>query len=88
MDKILEKLNNRKLFVDDIRNPPTISGWEVVRSYDAFVAWIEMYGMPYQLSLDHDLAYEHYPLAEENPQTYDIPYDSDKEKPDMIVQNI
>lgn len=29
--------------------------WEVVRSYDAFVRWIDMNGIPIVVSFDHDL---------------------------------
>lgn len=71
--------NDRKLFVDDIRHPIEF-GWDVVRSYDAFVDWVNFHGMPASLSLDHDLSFEHYPLAEENPNTTVIPYDTYKEK--------
>ena len=43
-----------KLYLDDIRNPKT-SGWTIVRTYDEFVYHIKTYGMPIEMSLDHDL---------------------------------
>lgn len=49
----------KKLFLDDVRNPPD-STWDVVRSYDAFVDYIEKNGVPDMISFDHDLADEHY----------------------------
>ena len=30
----------KKLYLDDIRTPKT-EGWEILRSYDDFVSWIE-----------------------------------------------
>jgi hypothetical protein len=45
----------RKLYLDDIRDPRT-GGWDVVRSYDEFVRWIEQMGLPDEVSLDHDLS--------------------------------
>ena len=44
----------KKLYLDDIRTPKT-EGWEIVRSYDEFVEWIETNGVPDEVSLDHDL---------------------------------
>jgi len=58
------------LFLDDIRNPTDCllymqtkiedidiyrKEWQVVRSFDEFVAWIETNGMPDFISFDHDL---------------------------------
>jgi hypothetical protein len=51
----------RKLYLDDIRTPQT-EGWEIVRSYDEFVRWIETNGLPDVVSFDHDLSTEHYGL--------------------------
>jgi len=34
--------------------------WIVVRSYDEFVKYIKTHGVPQLISLDHDLADEHY----------------------------
>ena len=34
--------------------------WDIVRDYDAFVNWITNNGVPDVVSLDHDLADEHY----------------------------
>ena len=44
----------KKLFLDDIRNPPD-SSWDVVRSYDEFVSYISLNGVPDFISFDHDL---------------------------------
>ena len=49
----------RKLFLDDMRKPPD-NTWDVVRSYDQFVAYIEANGVPEVISFDHDLADQHY----------------------------
>jgi hypothetical protein len=68
----------KKLFLDDVRRPPD-SSWMVVRSYDAFVAYIQEFGVPDIISFDHDLAFDHYPFNEENPGK-DIPYDRYEEK--------
>lgn len=46
----------RKLFLDDFRNPPD-STWDIVRSFDAFCAYITEHGLPYIISFDHDLGY-------------------------------
>lgn len=43
-----------KLYLDDIRTPQT-DGWEIVRNYDDFVAWIRMHGVPDEVSFDYDL---------------------------------
>jgi len=34
--------------------------WDIVRSYNEFVAWIESNGLPVIISFDHDLADTHY----------------------------
>src|SRR5208282_4604549 len=68
----------RKLFLDDIRKAPDFT-WDTVRSYDQFVAYVKLHGVPDIISFDHDLAFEHCPLSEENP-TMEIPYDKYKEK--------
>jgi len=43
-----------KLYLDDIRNPKT-TGWDIVRSYEEFVEYINTHGLPEIMSLDHDL---------------------------------
>lgn len=68
-----------KLFLDDLRNPPD-NTWQVVRSYDAFVGYIETYGVPDLISFDHDLAFEHYSFNSNFSLTKEIPYHSYKEK--------
>lgn len=45
----------RKLYLDDVRCPKS-DNWEIVRSYDEFVNWIEQNGLPDEVSFDHDLA--------------------------------
>lgn len=67
----------RKLFLDDIREPGR--SWDVVRSYEAFTKYVEALGCPDVISFDHDLAFEHYPVAEGNPES-EIPYDQYKAK--------
>lgn len=67
-----------KLYLDDIREAPI--GWDVVRSYDEFVRYIDENGVPDFISFDHDLSFDHYPLAENNPHPTEIPYDSYTEK--------
>jgi hypothetical protein len=49
-----------KLYIDDIRTPKS-AGWRIVRSFEEFVFTIEHYGVPEEISFDHDLGwdYEH-----------------------------
>jgi len=49
------------LFLDDLRHPPLHLNrmFDVVRSYDDFVEYIETYGVPELISMDHDLDREH-----------------------------
>jgi len=56
-----------KLYLDDVRTPVD-NTWVIVRNYDEFVNTIEKYGIhKFELiSLDHDLADEHY-----RPSMYD-----------------
>lgn len=42
------------LFLDDVRAPPDQS-WVVARSVPAAEHYISEYGLPYRVSLDHDL---------------------------------
>jgi hypothetical protein len=49
----------KKLFLDDIREPWDRT-WDVVRSYDAFMKYIEQYGVPDVIAFDHDLEHAHY----------------------------
>jgi len=65
-------MENKNLFLDDIREPRDacyyVSNpgeywnreWTVVRSYDEFVNFIQEKGLPETISFDHDLADEHY----------------------------
>ena len=52
------KMAYTKLYLDDIRTPKT-EGWDIVRSYEDFVSWIETNGLPDEISFDHDLSREH-----------------------------
>lgn len=63
----------KKLFLDDIRKPYDQT-WDLVRSYDEFVAYIEKNGCPDVISFDHDLAEEHYPFNGEYPDPTQINY--------------
>ena len=57
----LDKFMIQKLFLDDIREVEWIYGaelameFEVVRSYDEFVAYIKKNGLPQFISFDNDL---------------------------------
>jgi hypothetical protein len=66
------------LYLDDMR-VPSIFGVDLVRNYDEFVAFLTDHEMPELISFDHDLAFEHYPLAENRPGVQ-IPYGTYKEK--------
>lgn len=60
--RIIRTFSARKwLFLDDIRNPPEHLSkiFDIVRSYDEFVDYIETYGVPEVISFDHDLHPEH-----------------------------
>ena len=55
------------LFLDDVRMPGDASWvrlpsarYDIVRSYDEFVEFIQERGVPEFVSFDHDLADEHY----------------------------
>ena len=56
------------LFLDDDRNPKDVTWvniprnflWEVVRSHNEAVEWVEENGFPDVVSFDHDLADVHY----------------------------
>lgn len=60
----------KRLFLDDIRevagaysytkNPIYTKKWDIVRSYDSFVDYINKNGIPDVISFDHDLAPNHY----------------------------
>ena len=45
----------KKLYLDDVRCPKT-EGWDIVRTYEDFVSWITVNGLPDEISFDHDLA--------------------------------
>ena len=71
-----------RLYLDDMRNP-IADDWQVVRSYDEFVAHIRMHGLEnYEvISLDHDLGdtamNEYYTNVRDN---YKIDYSNITEK--------
>ena len=72
----MEKNEKYSLFLDDLRIPADVilymprckyyidREWAIVRSYDEFVATILEKGIPQAVSLDHDLADEHYGLED------------------------
>jgi len=73
------------LFLDDFRMPEdtfnymplpiyNIVDWHIVRSYQAFIDYIQYAGVPKIISFDHDLADSHYD------QQSDIDYTGDGEK--------
>jgi hypothetical protein len=71
----------KKLFLDDVRSAEMVfmntidpiyennNAWEIVRSFNEFVSYIEENGLPEFISFDHDLDFEHYKL--ENQQDID-----------------
>jgi hypothetical protein len=70
---IFKKIRNkifgkRWLFLDDIREPPfhLRRVFDVVRSYEEFVEYIECFGIPEVISFDHDLDPEHTMFFYEN----------------------
>lgn len=74
------------LFLDDIRTPMSTKhveipsyNWVVIKNYKLFVKEITENGLPYFISFDHDLSFEHYPVSEQNPNEK-IPYESYEEK--------
>ncbi len=58
----------KSLYLDDVRTPTsTLDGygpWQVVRSYDEFVHWIQTNGIPDMISFDQDLADERHVCGE------------------------
>lgn len=50
----------RDVYLDDNRYPDDIYDMALVQSYDEFVKYITDVGVPKLVSLDHDLAAEHY----------------------------
>jgi hypothetical protein len=79
------KKEKMRLYLDDVRTPKD-ADWEVVRSYDEFVAHIRLHGLEnYELmSLDHDLGdtamSEYYNNVHPN---YTLDYSNIKEKTGM-----
>jgi|688.fasta_scaffold192121_5 hypothetical protein len=55
---MMREMAYKKLYLDDVRTPKT-EGWDIVRSYDEFVNYIETNGIPDEVSFDHDLSREH-----------------------------
>jgi hypothetical protein len=56
----------RKLFLDDSRKAPDFT-WDTVRSFDQFIAYIRIHGVPDIISFDHDLGDEHYAVYQDTP---------------------
>lgn len=52
-----------KLYLDDLRIPKS-TGWTIVRNFEEFAEHILKYGLPAEMSLDHD-------LGEDIPSGYD-----------------
>ena len=78
------------LWLDDLRSPQ-ILGIQWVKGYNEFVWHLENKEFPELICFDHDLAFEHYPVAENRPGMV-IPYGTYKEKTgkeaaEYIVQN-
>jgi hypothetical protein len=79
------KKEKMRLYLDDVRTPKD-ADWQVVRSYDEFVAHIRLHGLEnYELmSLDHDLGdtamKEYYNNVHPN---YTLDYSNIKEKTGM-----
>ena len=67
--------------------------WQIVRSYDEFVAWIERHGLPDFISFDHDLGLpEDSNTEEQNGMTcakWLVNYclDYDLKTPDFVVHS-
>jgi hypothetical protein len=71
-----------KLFLDDVRYPQDVwrntidpdyefdQEWIIVRTYDAFVSYIEVKGLPDLISFDHDLSFDHYLEVNQNQIDY------------------
>ena len=90
----MERKEKMRLYLDDVRTPKDpnnewvhgIAQWEVVRSYDEFVAHIKLHGLDaYEvISLDHDLGdsamNEYYNNVHPN---YTLDYSNIKEKTGM-----
>ena len=47
-------MNNMRLYIDDIRNPKTI-GWNIKRTSQDAIDFMEVSGCPEYISFDHDL---------------------------------
>ena len=68
------------LFLDDVRKPQDVKwielpivNWVVVRDANQFCRYIEEHGLPQMISLDHDLAAEHYVQDWANNPEHNIP---------------
>ena len=48
-------LQSLNLYIDDIRNPPNLTEWIVVRSSEQAINYVKENGMPNFASFDHDL---------------------------------
>jgi hypothetical protein len=55
----------KNLFLDDCRTPKQVTWitlplvqWDIVKSYNEFVEYLNKNGIPKRISLDHDLSYE------------------------------
>ena len=55
------------LFLDDVRQPHQVTWldlplveWKIVRSFDQFITYIKLHGVPQTVAFDHDLDPKHY----------------------------
>lgn len=91
----------KKLFLDDIRNPPEAIGlvsleleqiylqgdWCIVRSYFDFCKSIQKSGLPDLISFDHDLADDRYKLYPDDSYTEKTGYECAKWLVDWCLEN-
>jgi len=48
-------MTNKRLYIDDIRNPKTDNEWIVLRTSEEAINFVKKNGIPHEVSLDHDL---------------------------------
>ena len=51
-----------KLYLDDLRYPDDHPDWRLARNYHDALWYVKTFGLPYHISFDHDLAFDHYSL--------------------------
>ena len=70
-----------KLYLDDIREPKN-SGYEIVRSFEEAVEFVQKFGIPNHISFDHDLG------CNENGVIYRSGYDFAKWLIEIDLDNV